>query len=79
MNTELRRSKRRVKVCETSKSEPFLFITEPKQKCSDVKVYHIYRITETLGLESQLPSFINIAAVCTDITAVKRIAIDGAM
>ena len=49
MNSELRRSRRRVTVCEASKSEPFLFATEPKQKSSDVRMYHVYSL-RPLGL-----------------------------
>ena len=51
MNSELRRSRRRVTVCEASKSEPFLFATESKQKSSDVRMYHVYSL-RPLGLGS---------------------------
>ena len=78
MNSEIRRSKRRVTVCETSRSEPFLFVIEPKQKCSDVKMYHVYRITETFGPRRTM-AIINIADVCTDMVAVKRAVLDGAL
>ena len=77
MNSEIRRSRRRVTVCETSRSEPFLFVTEPKQKCSDVKMYHVYRINETFG--SRKIMTIIFADVCTDKTAVKRAVVDGAL
>ena len=78
MNSELRRPGRRVTVCETSRPEPFLFATEIKQKCSNVKMYYVYRITETFGSKRTM-AIINIADVCTDITAVKRAAVDSAL
>ena len=61
-----------------SKAEPFLFATEPKQNCSDVKMYYIYRITESFGTKKTMV-IINTADVCTDITTVKKAAVDDAM
>ena len=78
MNSELRRSGRRVTVFETSRSEPFLFATKQEQKYSDVKMYHVYRITETFGPRRTM-AIINIADVCTDMVAVKRAVLDGAL
>ena len=50
MSSELRRSRRRrVTVCETSKSEPSLFATE--QKSSDVNVKCKYVLSQTLALQ----------------------------
>ena len=70
--------RRRVTVCEVSKTEPLLFATEPKQNSTDNKMYHIYRITESFGTKKTM-AIINIADVCTDITTVKRAAVDDAM
>lgn len=77
MSSELRRSKRRrVTVCKASKSEPFLFATEPKQKGSDVRMHHVCRITFR---SRKTMAIINIADVCSDISAAKRMAVDGSM
>ena len=41
-------------------------------------MYHVYRITETFMLRKTI-AIINIADACSDITVVKRTAVDGAM
>ena len=68
-STEQRRSRRKFTIAESSvrppsTKEPFLFATEPKHKTKDVKMYHIYGITEAI-------------TVCLDISFVKRSPVDG--
>ena len=75
---EQRRSSRRFTIYESSvkppdSMEPFLFATELKLKTRDVKMYHVYRVTETTGLNK----IIDIANICKDISFVKRYAVDG--
>ena len=58
--------------------EPFLFATEPKHKCDNVKMYHVYRITEIFGTNKTM-AIIDIADVSTDTSAVKKSSVaDGA-
>ena len=52
--SEQKRSRRRFTVSESnirppSIKEPFLFTIEPKYKGNNVKMYHIYSVTETMG------------------------------
>ena len=56
--------------------EPFLFATELKLKTRDVKMYHVYRVTENTGLNKTM-AIIDIANICKDISFVKRYAVDG--
>ena len=49
---EQKRSKRRFTISDSESpirtNEPFLFATKPKHKSRDVKMYHVYSITETM-------------------------------
>ena len=68
-----REARRRVNVCEQSRSELFLFSTEPKHKKYFVQMYYVYRIVErgVGGNKSVTRSIIKIADVCRDTTSVK--------
>ena len=75
------KSRRRVTICESpvnppDSKEPCLFATEPKFKSRDVKMYHVYRVTETTGLTKTM-AIIDIANICRDISSLMRYVTDG--
>ena len=80
-NTDQKRSRRKVTICEDPEfrtGTAALFATEPKYKCSNVKMYHVYKIIGTgsygQAREIAIMDYVN---VCHDITFVKRSDVDG--
>ena len=58
----------------------FLFATEPTHKSRNVKMCHIYQITEsqTRG-QTKLVAIIDYVNVCTDVSTVRRANVNGNM
>ena len=61
----------------TRTNEPFLFTTEPKHKSRDVKMYHVYRITETMVGKTKSVAIVDLVHVCSDISSIKRVPANG--
>ena len=80
-NTDQKRSRRKVTICEAPEfrtGTAALFATEPKYKCDNVKMYHVYKIIETGSYgQAREIAFIDHVNVCHDITFVKRSNVDG--
>ena len=79
---EQKRSRRRFTVNKSNRGplsvkEPFLFATEPKFKTSDVQIYQIYGISETVNKSRKTVTITDMYNVCLDIGSVKRIPADG--
>ena len=75
---EQKRSRRRFAISDSSESppgtnEPFLFATELKHKSRDVRVYHIYSITETTVGKTKSVAIVDLVHVCSNISSVKRV------
>ena len=80
-NSDQKRSRRKVTICEAPEfrtGTAALFATEPKYKCDNVKMYHVYKIIGTgsygQAREIAIMDYVN---VCHDITFVKRSDVDG--
>ena len=80
-NTDQKRSRRKVTICEAPEfrsGTAALFATEPKYKCDNVKMYHVYKIVDTGSYgQAREVAIIDHVNVCHDITFVKRSYIDG--
>ena len=50
-----------------SVKEPIMFTTEPKYKCNNVQMYHIF-VTETMGRTRKTVAITDMYVVCTDIS-----------
>ena len=79
---EQRRSRKRFAISDSSVSppgikEPFLFATEPKCKSRDIIMYHVYSITETTIGETKSVAIDDLVNVCSDISSVKRVIVNG--
>ena len=80
-NIDQKRSRRKVTICEAPEfrsGTAALFATEPKYKCDNVKMYHVYKIIETGSYgQAREIAFMDYVHVCHDITFVKRSNVDG--
>ena len=80
-NTDQKRSRRKVTICEAPEfrsGTAALFATEPKYKCDNVKMYHVYKIVDTGSYgQAREVAIIDYVNVCHDITFVKRSDVDG--
>ena len=80
-NTDQKRSRRKVTICEAPEfrsGTAALFATEPKYKCDNVKMYHVYKIVDTGSYgQAREVAIIDYVNVCHDITFVKRSYVDG--
>ena len=81
-SSEQRKSGRRFTIAESSvkppsSKEPFLFATEPEHKSKDVRMYHIYGITEFMRGSMKTVAITDLYNVCVDISFVKRHPVDG--
>ena len=56
-----------------------LFTTEPKSKCDNVKMYHVYKVIETGSGQARDYAIIDYVNICTDISFIKRSDVDGIM
>ena len=79
---EQRRSSRRFMISESSINppsvkEPFLFAAEPKVKSKDIIIYCIYGVMKTMGKSKKTVAITDLHNVCTDISSIKRIPVDG--
>ena len=80
-NSDQKRSRRKVTICEDPEfrtGTAALFATEPKYKCDNVKMYHVYKITGTGSYgQAREIAIIDYVNICHDITFVKRSDVDG--
>ena len=79
---DLKRSRRKFTICESPELKDgaaALFATEPKYKCDNVKMYHVYKVIETGSGQARDYAIIDYVNVCTDISFVKRSDVDGIM
>ena len=78
-NVDQRRSRRKFIICESPEfrnGAAALFATEPKFKCDNVRMYHVYKIIETVSNgQAKDIAIIDHVNVCTDI----RSNVDGIM
>ena len=82
INVDQKRSRRKFTICEAPEfrnGTAALFATEPKFKCDNVRMYHIYKIIETGSCDGQAKeiAIFDYINVCNDITFVKRSNVDG--
>ena len=78
----LKRSRRRFTIREDPGCQDgtaALFATEPKYKCDNVKMYHVYKIVQIGSGQDRGFAVIDLVNVCTDISFVKRSNVDGMM
>ena len=78
----LKRSRRKFTICEDPVHQDgtaALFATEPKYKCDNVKMYHVYKIIQVGSGQVRGYAIIDLVNVCTDISFVKRSDVDGIM
>ena len=81
-NTDHKRSRRKVTICEAPEfrsGTAALYATEPKYRCDNVKMYHVYKIISETGSNGQAReiAIIDHVNVCHDISFVKRSNVDG--
>ena len=78
----LKRSRRRFTIREDpgyQHGTAALFATEPKYKCDNVKMYHVYKIVQIGSGQDRGYAIIDLVNVCTDISFVRRSNVDGMM
>ena len=70
-----RGSRRSITVCKLgdSRSEPFLFSTEPKHMGNYVQMYHVYRLVGKCN-RTRSVTIISEADVCRDITVTNTVS-----
>ena len=82
-NVDQKRSRRKFTICEAPgfrSGAAALFATEPKYKCDNVKMYHMYKIIDTGSYGQAIEvAIIDLVNVCYDITFVQRVDVDGIM
>ena len=83
VDVDQKRSRRKFTICEAPEfrnGTAALYATEPKSKCDNVQMYHVYKIIETGSYgQAREIAIIDYVNVCNDITFVKRSNVDGIM